>query len=386
MRRIWRHEGGAVMDMQFHEVANIFPLMGDEEYAALRDDIAKNGQLQPVYTYQGKIVDGRNRYRACLDLGIEPTSEEWSGVGSLASFVVSLNLKRRHLTSGQKAAVALEILPMLEDEARARYKATVGRPSNAEKSSQKIDAIIDPARAAEQAAQIVGTNRQYVSDAKRIKEQAPAMFEQVKAGAMTLTDAKREIKEEKREAIREQNRELTKHAPAVANVASGQKYKTMVLDPPWDWGDEGDADQFGRARPTYATMSFEQIKAMPVGELAADNAHVYLWITNRSLPKGFELLEAWGFRYVTCLTWCKPSIGMGNYFRGSTEQVLFGVRGSLPLLRRDVGTWFLAKRGERHSAKPESFYELVESCSPGPWLEMFARNRRGGWDSWGAES
>jgi N6-adenosine-specific RNA methylase IME4 len=158
------------------------------------------------------------------------------------------------------------------------------------------------------------------------------------------------------------------------------------LDPPWDWGDEGDGDGcYARSRPVYATMPIEQIAALPVSALAEPNAHIYLWITNRSLPKGFALLDGWGFRYITMLTWCKPHFGMGTYFRGSTEHVLFGVRGSLPLLRSDVGTWFEAPRPGQHSAKPDAFYSLVETCSPGPWLEMFARRARPGWQVWGAE-
>ncbi len=162
-----------------------------------------------------------------------------------------------------------------------------------------------------------------------------------------------------------------------------QPHSTIVLDPPWDWGDEGDVSQFGRARPRYATMPLTDIAALPIERLSEPNAHIYLWITNRSLPKGFNLLDRWGFRYITMLTWCKPSIGMGNYFRGSTEQVLFGVRGSLALQRHDVGTWFQAPRGNEHSAKPDSLYELVERCSPGPWLELFARHERQGWTVWG---
>ena len=126
---------------------------------------------------------------------------------------------------------------------------------------------------------------------------------------------------------------------------------------------------------------------LPVDKLADDDCHIYLWITNRSLPKGFALLEKWGFRYITTLTWCKPSFGMGNYFRGSTEHVLFGVRGSQPLKRKNVGTWFSAPRGPLgHSSKPVEFYDLVESCSPGPSLEMFARGNRDGWVSWGADA
>lgn len=205
------------------------------------------------------------------------------------------------------------------------------------------------------------------------------------AKEITQTGALRLAKEHQRETKRDANRLLVIEAAPVAHHLAGATYQTLVLDPPWDWGDEGDVDQFGRARPTYATMPIAEIAALPIPALAAANAHIYLWITNRSLPKGFVLLESWGFRYVTLLTWTKPSIGMGNYFRGSTEHVLFGVRGSLPLLRRDVGTWFSAVRPNLHSGKPEAFYALIETCSPGPWLELFARRARPGWVTWGAE-
>jgi N6-adenosine-specific RNA methylase IME4 len=224
-----------------------------------------------------------------------------------------------------------------------------------------------------------------VSDAKKIAAEAPDLLNGIREGALTITDAKRELKERKREVVREQNRMLVEATPPAVVKAAEARYQTVVLDPPWDWGDEGDVDQFGRARPVYNTMSIHEIATLPVGDLSTDNAHIYLWITNRSLPKGFALLEAWGFRYVTAITWGKPHFGMGNYFRGQTEHVLFGVRGSLPLLRNNAGTLLLAPRSGRHSAKPDEFYQLVETCSPGPWLEMFARSERNGWASWGAE-
>ena len=201
-------------------------------------------------------------------------------------------------------------------------------------------------------------------------------------GEITSVGLYRIANEQRREERREQNRRIVAGARPIEALAA---HPTIVLDPPWDWGDEGDVDQLGRARPTYATMTLDDLLALPVMELAQPNAHIYLWITNRSLPKGFALLEAWGFRYVTALTWCKPHFGMGNYFRGSTEHVLFGVRGSLSLLRQDAGTWFQAPRPGVHSTKPDEFYRLVEECSPGPWLEMFARVERPGWTAWGAE-
>lgn len=158
-------------------------------------------------------------------------------------------------------------------------------------------------------------------------------------------------------------------------------FSAIVIDPPWRYDNVATR---GAAEDHYPTMSLDELAALELR--AADNAHLYLWVTNGFLREGFDLLDAWGFTYKTILTWCKPQIGMGNWFRNSTEHVLFGVRGKCPTLRNDVPTHFTASR-TRHSVKPEAFYDLVESCSPGPWLEMFARrHRRFGWHVWGNEA
>ena len=172
-------------------------------------------------------------------------------------------------------------------------------------------------------------------------------------------------------------------APGLGHHANGDTptaWPTIVIDPPWRYDNVATR---GAAEDHYPTMSLGELADLDMP--GTDDAHLYLWITNGFLSDGFDLLDAWGYRYKTVLTWCKPSIGMGNYFRNNTEHVLFGMRGRLPTNRNDVGTWFAADRGP-HSSKPESFYDLVESCSPGPYLEMFARRRRFGWDVWGNEA
>jgi len=277
--------------------------------------------------------------------------------------------------------IAQDVLPILEKEAKER-----AMEASCTKWGGKISTPLEEqGKTRDQAAAMFGVSGRYVQEAKRIKEDAPDLAEQVRNGEMSIPQAKRELKERSREQVREVNRQLVNGSESLDIALPDQRYSTIVLDPPWDWGDEGDCDQFGSARPVYATMPYAEVLALPVSDLAQDDAHIYLWITNRSLPKGFALLDAWGFRYITPLTWCKPSFGMGNYYRGQTEQVLFGVRGSLALLRHDVGTWFLADRPGPHSVKPEQFYKLIETCSPGPWLEMFARKQRPGWATWGAE-
>lgn len=161
-------------------------------------------------------------------------------------------------------------------------------------------------------------------------------------------------------------------------------HSVIVIDPPWRYDNVATR---GAAEDHYPTMSLDELAKLPIP--AAENSHLYLWVTNGFLRQGFDLLDAWDFTYKTVLTWCKPSIGMGNYFRNNTEHVLFAVRGKLPTQRKDKGTWFEAPK-TRHSAKPDSFYDLVEACSPGPYLEMFARKRRldlgGEWHFWGNEA
>lgn len=159
-------------------------------------------------------------------------------------------------------------------------------------------------------------------------------------------------------------------------------FTTIVADPPWQYDNRGTRNA---AAKHYPTMTVGELCELPVAAHADDDAHLYLWTTNAFLRESFDVLEAWGFTYKAHLVWVKPQMGMGNYFRISHEHVLFGVRGKLATQTKNTLSWFSADRG-RHSAKPESFYDLVESSSPGPYMEMFARTRRMGWSVWGNEA
>jgi N6-adenosine-specific RNA methylase IME4 len=149
------------------------------------------------------------------------------------------------------------------------------------------------------------------------------------------------------------------------------KHRTLVIDPPWQY----DADFLGRGKPDYDTMSHEQLLALDVAAWAEDDCHLYCWVTNAMLPKAFELMEAWGFTYNTTLTWAKPKYGLGTHFRGQTEHVLFGIRGTLAVRRGDISTLFEAPTGA-HSEKPDRFYEIVRAASYPPFGEAFQRTAR----------
>lgn len=164
-------------------------------------------------------------------------------------------------------------------------------------------------------------------------------------------------------------------------------YATIVADPPWQYRDTLVGLNNQGAESNYRVMDLTAIRDLPVASYMAENAHCYLWTTNPFLREAFDVLESWGFEYKTCLTWVKTGLGLGRYFRGNTEHVLFGVRGRLMLARADQPNVFESEafngQRRRHSEKPESFYDMVESVSPGPYLELFARRTRLGWDTIG---
>ena len=374
------------------KLAACLPTLSDEQRKGLEADILREGCLSPLLVWNETLIDGHHRYKICQKHGIpfDVRQLQFDSLDHARFWALRHHKNRRNISPYALAECALQ----LESEISARAKANQqlrkgGQPGASCQNSDNLD-VIDTKR---ELAKEAGVSHDTVARVKYIRDHANDETKQrLRDNETTIhteyTKLKRQEKEQQREARRAENAQRISSATSLDDLpAAGARFATIVLDPPWDWGDEGDCDQMGRSRPTYGTMPLEKLLELPVDKLADEDCHLYLWITNRSLPKGFSLLKKWGFRYVTALTWCKPSFGMGNYFRGSTEHVLFGVRGSQPLKRKDIGTWFAAPRGPLgHSSKPVEFYDLVESCSPGPYLEMFARGNRNGWVSWGADT
>lgn len=176
----------------------------------------------------------------------------------------------------------------------------------------------------------------------------------------------------------------------------GKKYKTIYADPPWQF-----QNRTGKVAPEhkrlsrYSTMQLEEIKALPVSKVADEKCHLYLWVPNALLPEGLEVMQAWGFEYKTNIIWEKirkdgmpDGRGVGFYFRNVTEILLFGIRGdknrTLDPGRSQVNLIRSIKR--EHSRKPDEFVNLIERCSSAPFLEIFARGDRAGWDMWGDQA
>jgi N6-adenosine-specific RNA methylase IME4 len=185
----------------------------------------------------------------------------------------------------------------------------------------------------------------------------------------------------------------TRRLPPLPEADEG--WATIVADPPWRFVNRtGKVAPEHRRLDRYDTMAVDEIAALPVADVAAGDAHLYLWVPNALLPAGLQVMAGWGFRYVSNLVWAKrrkdggpDGRGVGFYFRNVTELILFGVRGSLRTLppgRRQVN--MIETRKREHSRKPDESYDVIEACSPGPYLELFARYPRQGWTAWGHEA
>lgn len=362
------------------EFRDLIPRLSADERAQLEANIVADGCRDPLTLWGHILLDGHNRHEICTRLGLpfRTVHVDLTDRDAAMDWIDANQLGRRNLTPDSFKWIL-----------GRRYERDKGKQGGTGANQHVQTGQIEPSATAQKLATEHSVSPATVKRAAKFYkeiEKTPELKEAI-AQRRPVLQAKRELKEKQREARRDENRQKIASVAEPSAAIRQAKFSTIVIDPPWDWTDEGDQDQLGRARPDYSTMSIAQLLELPVSDLADDDCHIYLWITNRSLPKGFQLLDRWDFRYITALTWVKPHFGMGNYFRGQTEHVLFGVRGSQPLKRRDAGTAFNAPRGDGgHSSKPSEFLELVESCSPGPYLEMFSRTDRPDWTTWGESS
>ena len=357
--------------LKLHPEAEQIPPMQADEWQAFRDDIAERGIQVPIeIAPDWTILDGRHRWRAAQELGLSDVPVRVVNPPDPIAYMAKAAILRRHLTNGQRAALAVLYLPKLEEEAKGRQ---------GERRDLNIVEIIpqsEPPRSRDQAAEVFGVNPHYVSDAKRLQQDAPDVFEQVKAGTMTLPEAKQERKKRDRAAIQELPKPL---------LPAG-KYRALVIDPPWPMEKIMRDVRPNQVTMDYPTMTIDEIAALPIPDLFdANGCHVYLWTTHRFLPDALRLFDAWGVRYQCMMTWVK-NVGFTPYsWMYSTEHVLFGRIGSLDLTRKGLRLDFEGKVRE-HSRKPDIFYDLVQQASPGPRLDMFSREAREGFSQWGNES
>ena len=390
----------AQAELQFHPIANVFPLIEGEEFKALVEDIREHGVLEPIWLYEGKILDGRNRYRAYQaafpDTDEDPPFREYLD-DKPVEFVVSLNLKRRHLSESQRAMVAADI-------------ATLTQGARTDLAS--IEAMSQP-----QAAELLNVSRSSVQRATTVRDHgAPELQQAVRRGDVKVSVAAEVAKlsaEEQREVIANLDpKELMRAAKEArakkfentynkkvarlqvisggnASLASEQRYPVILADPPWKFHAYETSGKFmGVPEDHYPTMDLDEIVKLPVSDMATKDAGLFLWTANSTLPEALQVLTAWGFNYTTNIAWVKDKSGLGFWVRNQHEILIIARRGDFPSpppSQRSVSIIQAPRR--EHSRKPDEAYELIERMYPDlPKIELFARQARPGWACWGNQA
>jgi N6-adenosine-specific RNA methylase IME4 len=350
-------------------------MMQPDELTDLVDDIKQNGLIEPIVLYEDKILDGRNRYLACGEAGVKPHYEYYKG-DEPVGYVISKNVQRRHLNGSQKAMIASDIKPALEVEAEKRRLANLKQYDNTD--SELVHTR--RGRSDDKAGEMFGVSGRYVSDAEKIRREAPEFVQPIMDGQMTITEAKRKINRE--EKI---NKIIEKAAEAESLDEIGI-YSIIYADPPWQY--EHPISDSRRIENQYPTMSIEDICNLDIQNICADDAVLFLWVSTPMLKKGLQVIDAWGFEYRTSMVWVKPSIGPGHWVRQRHEFLLIAKKGNVPTPKgSDKPDSVIEAPRTEHSKKPDVMYEIIERMYPElPKVELFSRNEREGWKAWGFES
>lgn len=367
---------------------NFFPEMLPDDYKRLKGDIENNGydKSYPIWFYEGRVLDGWNRERACAELGIEPVYAEFQGTDIDAIEFVMRSNKRRNLTSSQWACIAVEadeIIYTLKQAAKEKQ----GQRNDLTSVNLLTNVMsVNESRTDAKIADIFNTNRQYVYEAQKLKDEKPGVFEQIKRGEKTITEAKKEVKiQERKEQIQKQIEQIEKgELPRLRG-----KYNVIAIDPPWAYEEKGglsynDFDpENTRGVVEYPTMTVQQIKAIELPLM--DDGIVFLWTTHAFVRDAFDIIEAWGLKYKATLVWDKEIMGMGRTIRLQCEFCLIAFKGS-PYFNGSSERDIIRARRREHSRKPDEFFEFVNRFTQGRRLEYFSREKREGWDIYGNDT
>lgn len=355
-----------------HDLGKIMPRMELEQFKTFTVDIVKNGLQSPIILYEGKILDGWNRYNVCVSSSVEARYETYTGT-SPASYVLSLNMERRHLTSGQRACVSTEILPFVEAESLKRKQHI---DTHTLRGTEPLSSPEDR-RSVSKVAKMFKISDKSVQLAKKLKKEAPEIFEKVKSGGYTLNDAKRNMK------VREH---VIKVEAAKVNPQKQEfngPFDLVLSDPPWQYNFSSTENR--EIENHYSTATVQEIVTHKPN--ASNDSILFLWATAPKLLEAIEVMKAWGFEYKTHAIWDKEIIGMGYWFRGQHELLLVGTKGTpgCPIETERISSVIREKRTV-HSKKPLAVYEWIEKTFPEKTkLEMYCREARKGWSVWGNE-
>jgi len=347
--------------------------MGD--ISELAKSISDVGLLHPVVvTPENELIAGARRLRAAKSLGWDSVPVTVVDLDKIVKGEFAENAVRKDFVASEIVAITKAVEAIVAKEAKERQQEAAKHGKEGGRGKKKTLGAKNPKgkrapKTKEKVAQFAGVS---ATTLRKIE----AVTKAAKDNPEKFGDLVEMMDDGKVNAAFRMMRQRSDEARVLALEPVAGRFKTLVIDPPWDYEWLSLA---GRAAPGYATMSHDELMQMDIDQwVDPEFCHMYLWVTNNFLTRGVELMREWGFNHKTVLTWVKPRIGLGSYFRNSTEHVLFGTRGDQSTRRSDIPTHFEAPVG-KHSEKPEAFYEIVRAASypsDGKFGEIFQREER----------
>ena len=373
-----------VIDAEFQQ---LIPPHSDESYNVLESDILTNGCRDALLVWQETniLLDGHTRYSICTKNNILFTVKYEPLTDRLAAKIRILNIQlvRRNLAAIDRIALASTLRETLEAEAKNRQ---ISNLKNGNESPVKAMLPERGPQVRDVIANVAGVGARTV-DAVRALEKAniltPELKQSIREGETSIHAEYKKLKQSINRA--EKIEEVVEAAKGNKELDISVKYPVIYCDPPWSY--EGDFFEKG-VKFLYPTMSQDELKALPINELSTTDAIMFMWATCSKLGDAIELIKHWGFEYKICAVWDKQLLGMGKTFRGQVELLLVGKKGNLPppVAENRPRDLYSEARSE-HSKKPEYYYTMIEKMYPElPKIELFARNQRDGWVSWGNQS
>ena len=388
-----------------NEFRNYIRPLSSEEFEKLEASILSEGIRDPLVVWQGILLDGYHRYKIAQEHGLDyKTIEvELPDRDAAKEWILVNQLGRRNLTEqeasyyrgklysakkqqGKRTDLTLAQNVLKSDTAEElgkQYGVSHMTIKRDEQFSKAVDKVAN--EIGEEAKQAIllgkaGIPKERVEQLIEIKHEAPELVEPILSGEITISKAMREINRENKIS------NIIEKAAESRTLDEMGIYSVIYADPPWSY-DHPISDS-RRIENQYPTMNIDEICALHVQSISADDAILFLWVTTPMLEKGFRVLNAWGFEYRTSMVWVKPSIGMGQWVRQRHELLLIGVRGNIPTPKDgDKPDSVIEAPRLEHSKKPEIVYEIIEKMYPElPKVELFSRNKRNGWETWGYES
>jgi N6-adenosine-specific RNA methylase IME4 len=376
------------MKYERHEY-NFFPSYSKEDKENLTKSIQQGyDSTFPIILFEGKILDGFNRYEVCNELKVLPIYKNFEGSKEEAlRFSVNANKNRRHLSASQMAAIAVDAEEIVNKIAEEVKKNQIRKPTITD--SVKTLVSEQNSQQGQTSAKIIGdlfgVGQTYIKDAKKLKVSNKKDFQDIKDGKKTIKEVVTKNKNEARiKDIKEVDAKIQEEAKIIKK--ENRIYDAIIIDPPWRYckDDELTYDaETRRVASPYPTMSLDEIKNIKLP--LKDDSTVFLWITPMFLQHFNEILDTWGLKYKTIITWNKVKMGMGNFLRHQCEYVIVAEKGKPKYNITHNQIDYIESARREHSRKPDEFYTIVENLCIGMKLDYFAREQRNGFDAYGIE-